>query len=199
MFLLCVLFITIYFILLDELVMGLTQRRFGPVNLGVYGILAAIINGCNLIITQYILPKHHFILSSFNSFSSLASAEWRASSASYTTSVASSLSLGSYASFGSFSGLSLFPLLFLMASFFGSILIYPFFLVDISLSLIVILVNSGLIILFLIFSSFAGLSKYSMLGSIRLISQLISFELIWSSLLIIYLWSRFTLSLTSLV
>jgi len=199
MFLLCVLFITIYFILLDELVMGLTQRRFGPVNLGVYGILAAIINGCNLIITQYILPKHHFILSSFNSFSSLASAEWRASSASYTTSVASSLSLGSYASFGSFSGLSLFPLLFLMASFFGSILIYPFFLVDISLSLIVILVNSGLIILFLIFSSFAGLSKYSMLGSIRLISQLISFELIWSSLLIIYLWSRFTLSLTSLI
>jgi hypothetical protein len=47
--------------------MGLTQRRFGPVNLGVYGFLAAIINGCNLIITQYILPKHHFLLSFFNS------------------------------------------------------------------------------------------------------------------------------------
>jgi len=166
MFLLCVLFITIYFILLDELVMGLTQRRFGPVNLGVYGILAAIINGCNLIITQYVLPKHHFILSSFNSFSSLLSSSDRVSA------------IGSYFSFGSFSGLSLFPLLFLMASFFGSILIYPFFLIDISLSLIVILVNSGLIILFLIFSSFSGLSKYSMLGSIRLISQLISFELI---------------------
>jgi len=149
MFLVCVLFITIYFILLDELVMGLTQRRFGPINLGVYGFLAAIINGCNLIITQYILPKHHFLLSFFNSFS-----------------------------FGSFSGLSLFPLLFLMSRFFASILIYPFFLIDISLSLIVILVNSGLIILFLILSSFSGLSKYSMLGSIRLISQLISFELI---------------------
>jgi len=188
MFLLCVLFITIYFILLDELVMGLTQRRFGPVNLGVYGILAAIINGCNLIITQYVLPKHHFILSSFNSFSSLLSSSDRGS---FQT-------IGSYFSFGSFSGLSLFPLLFLMSSFFGSILIYPFFLIDISLSLIVILVNSGLIILFLIFSSFSGLSKYSMLGSIRLISQLISFELIWSSLLIIYLWSRFTLSLSSL-
>jgi NADH:ubiquinone oxidoreductase subunit H len=148
--------------------MGLTQRRFGPVNLGIYGILAAIINGCNLIITQYILPKHHFILSSFNSFSSCVN----------TASGSLSSLSGSYCSFGSFSGLSLFPLLFLMASFFGSILIYPFFLVDISLSLIVILANSGLIILFLIFSSFAGLSKYSMLGSIRLISQLISFELI---------------------
>jgi NADH:ubiquinone oxidoreductase subunit H len=143
--------------------MGLTQRRFGPVNLGVYGILAAIINGCNLIITQYILPKHHFLLSSFNSFSSLDH---------------SSSLFSSYFSFGSFSGLSLFPLLFLMSSFFGSIIIYPFFLIDISLSLIVILVNSGLIILFLIFSSFSGLSKYSMLGCIRLISQLISFELI---------------------
>jgi len=155
--------------------MGLTQRRFGPVNLGIYGILAAIINGCNLIITQYILPKHHFILSSFNSFSSLLSVSLPASAD--KPSAWSSLFL-SYFSFGSFSGLSLFPLLFLMSSFFGSIIIYPFFLIDISLSLIVILVNSGLIILFLIFSSFSGLSKYSMLGSIRLISQLISFELI---------------------
>lgn len=175
MFLLCVLFITIYFILLDELVMGLIQRRFGPINLGIYGILAAIINGCNLIITQFILPKHHFLLSSFNSFSSLSSSSISSLSAFKPMSSSSFLS---YFSFGSFSGLSLFPLLFLMSSFFGSILIYPFFLIDISFSLIVILVNSGLIILFLIFSSFSGLSKYSMLGSIRLISQLISFELI---------------------
>jgi len=175
MFLLCVLFITIYFILLDELVMGLTQRRFGPVNLGIYGILAAIINGCNLIITQYILPKHHFLLSSFNLVN--RNETERSVNDSWHMSNARSLFL-SYFSFGSFSGLSLFPLLFLMSSFFGSILIYPFFLIDISLSLIVILVNSGLIILFLIFSSFSGLSKYSMLGSIRLISQLISFELI---------------------
>lgn len=167
MFLLCVLFITIYFILLDELVMGLTQRRFGPVNLGFYGFLAAIINGCNLIITQYILPKHHFLLSFFNSIA-----------VSKSESFVGQFLFSSYFSFGSFSGLSLFPLLFLMSSFFGSILIYPFFLIDISLSLIIILVNSGLIILFLIFSSFSGLSKYSMLGSIRLISQLISFELI---------------------
>jgi len=150
--------------------MGLTQRRFGPINLGFYGFLAAIINGCNLIITQYILPKHHFLLSFFNSISDR-----------FRTQVIAGLAsdgFGSYFSFGSFSGLSLFPLLFLMSSFFGSILIYPFFLIDISLSLIVILVNSGLIILFLIFSSFSGLSKYSMLGSIRSISQLISFELI---------------------
>jgi NADH:ubiquinone oxidoreductase subunit H len=162
--------------------MGLTQRRFGPVNLGIYGILASIINGCNLIITQYILPKHHFILSSFNSFSNsvgaLLSGDQRSQSARNGLGVPFRTLFLSYFSFGSFSGLSSFPSLFLMSSFFGSIIIYPFFLIDISLSLIVILVNTGLIILFLIFSSFSGLSKYSMLGSIRLISQLISFELI---------------------
>jgi NADH:ubiquinone oxidoreductase subunit H len=178
LFLLCVLFITIYFILLDELLMGLTQRRFGPVNLGFYGFLAAIINGCNLIITQYILPKHHFLLSFFDSPAHSFTAQYSSRSEPFGNKIFNFDSLRSYFSFGSFSGLSLFPLLFLMSSFFGSILIYPFFLIDISLSLIVILVNSGLIILFLIFSSFSGLSKYSMLGSIRLISQLISFELI---------------------
>ena len=48
---------TIYFILLDELIMGNTQRRKGPFNLGGYGILSSIINGFNLIISQFLIPK----------------------------------------------------------------------------------------------------------------------------------------------
>jgi len=48
---------TIYSILLDELIIGNTQRRKGPFNLGGYGILSSIINGFNLIITQFIIPK----------------------------------------------------------------------------------------------------------------------------------------------
>ena len=43
---------SIYFILLDELIIGSVQRRIGPLNLGWYGILSSIINGCNLITTQ---------------------------------------------------------------------------------------------------------------------------------------------------
>ena len=37
---------SIYFILLDELIIGSVQRRIGPLNLGWYGILSSIINGC---------------------------------------------------------------------------------------------------------------------------------------------------------
>ena len=39
--------------------MGCAQRRIGPYNLGGYGILSSIINGCNLIIAQFIVPKLH--------------------------------------------------------------------------------------------------------------------------------------------
>jgi NADH:ubiquinone oxidoreductase subunit H len=48
---------TIYSILLDELIMGNTQRRKGPFNLGGYGILSSIVNGFNLIITQLLDRK----------------------------------------------------------------------------------------------------------------------------------------------
>ena len=47
----------IFFIFLDELIMGCSQRRIGPINLGWYGILTSIINGCNLIISQFLIPK----------------------------------------------------------------------------------------------------------------------------------------------
>ena len=50
-------FSSIFFIFLDELIMGCTQRRIGPLNLGRYGILASLINGCNPIIPQFLVPK----------------------------------------------------------------------------------------------------------------------------------------------
>ena len=59
-FFISLLLITIYFILLDELIMGCVQRRIGVFNIGFYGILSSIINGCNLLISQYLLPKLHF-------------------------------------------------------------------------------------------------------------------------------------------
>ena len=55
----CVIIGTIYFILLDELTMAYCQKRIGPLNLGIYGILTAIINGCNLMIQQFMIPKHY--------------------------------------------------------------------------------------------------------------------------------------------
>ena len=57
----------LYFILLDELIIGSAQRRIGPFNLGGYGILSSIINGCNLITTQLLIPKLHFYFG-FQSF-----------------------------------------------------------------------------------------------------------------------------------
>ena len=45
---------SIYFILLDELIIGSVQRRIGPLNLGWYGILSSIMNGCDIIKTKVI-------------------------------------------------------------------------------------------------------------------------------------------------
>jgi len=58
---------SIYFILSDELIISSAQRRIGPSNLGWYGILSSIINGCNLITAQLIIPKLHLYFG-FQSF-----------------------------------------------------------------------------------------------------------------------------------
>ena len=50
---------TVYFVLLDELVIGNTQRRKGPLNLGSYGFLSSVVNGFNLMVSQLVLPKVH--------------------------------------------------------------------------------------------------------------------------------------------
>ena len=147
---------SIYFILLDELVMGCGQRRIGPFNLGGYGFYTSIINGCNLIISQFLVPKVHLDI-----------------------------------------GFQSLPILFFIMSMQNYILIYPLFLVDIYFSLIILVWLMGLTIVFIVFSSFSSCGKYTMLGCIRIISQLISFELIWTTIILIYIWSWNELSLSS--
>ena len=128
--------------------MGSAQRRIGPFNVGWYGILSSIINGCNLIITQLIIPKLHFYF-----------------------------------------GFQSFPIFFFLLSIISYNIIYPFYLINLILSLVLIIIISGLSILFIILSAFSGCSKYSMLGCIRIISQLISFELIWTTILLFFITS----------
>ena len=136
--------------------MGCAQRRIGPFNLGGYGFLSSLINGCNLIISQFLVPKLHFHF-----------------------------------------GFQSFPIFFFLFTLQNYILLYPFFLVDIYLSLIILIWLMGLSIVLIIFSAFSSCSKYSMLGSIRIISQLISFELIWTTIILIFIWSWNELSIAS--
>ena len=149
---------TIYFILLDELIMGSAQRRIGPFNVGWYGILSSIINGCNLIITQLIIPKLHFYF-----------------------------------------GFQSFPIFFLIFSIVGFNIIYPFYLINLIISLLLIIIISALSILFIILTAFSGNSKYSMLGCIRIISQLISFELIWTTILLFFIYSFNEISIAGFI
>lgn len=82
-------------------------------------------------------------------------------------------------------GFQLFPIVFMLISLLNYNIIYPFCLFDIYISLIIVLLFNTLSIIFLILSAFSGSSKYSILGSIRLITQLVSFELIFTTLLLI--------------
>lgn len=135
---------TIYFILLDELIISSSQRRTGPYNIGCYGILSSIINGCNLVLCQYVILKVQF----------------------------------NY-------GFQYFPCLFMIATLVNYNIIYPFFYIDVTMSLLLLFLFTSLSVLFIILSAFSGSSKYCMLGCIRLITQLISYELIWTTILLI--------------
>lgn len=127
---------TIALIIIDELTMACCQRRIGPLNIGMYGILSSIINGSNLILTQFLCPKLLFHI-----------------------------------------GFLCFPFIFLFTTFNLMPLLYPSICFDNYSTILVTIVISALSVFFLFLSSFSGCSKYSMLGCIRIISQLIAFEL----------------------
>ena len=145
-----ILLLTIYFIIIDELLMACSQRRNGPFNLGWYGIISSLINGCNLIISQFIIPKINLYF-----------------------------------------GFFLFFFIFILLSFILFCFFIPFYIILFYFFLLFILLFNSFFILFFIILSFSGFSKFSMLGCIRLISQLISYELIWSTIIIIYIWSYY--------
>ena len=75
---------------------------------------------------------------------------------------------------------------------------YPFFLIDIYNSIILTLLLTDISLFFNVLLAFSGCSKYSMLASIRIISQFISFELIFTTILLIFIWSFYNLGLASI-
>jgi NADH:ubiquinone oxidoreductase subunit H len=48
--------------MLDEGMMGCWQKRIGPLNLGWVGLLAALLNGVNLVLANIIVPNLHVSL-----------------------------------------------------------------------------------------------------------------------------------------
>lgn len=85
-------------------------------------------------------------------------------------------------------GLQSFPVLFMITVLTSSIILYPFLIIEISLSLLIFILLSSISIIYLLLTAYSSTSKYSILGSIRLITQLISFELIWTTLLLIIIY-----------
>lgn len=126
--------------------MGCSQRRIGPQLLGWFGILSILINGLNLCIIQFIIPKfqlHYWFL--------------------------------------------LFLLLFLISSFIIIIILFPNLLIDISNDIFLIIALSILSVFIIILCSFFSLCKFSILGSFRINSQYISYNLIFDSLIVIFI------------
>jgi len=75
-------------------------------------------------------------------------------------------------------GFQLFPSLFFIISFINYYIICPLSLIATMNSLFILLIVLSLIIILLCFIPISSISKYSILSSIRLITQQISFELI---------------------
>ncbi len=96
-------------------------------------------------------------------------------------------------------GFQSFPIFCFLFSIINYSIIYPFYLINLMLSLVLIIIISGISILFIILSAFSGYSKYSMLGCIRLVSQLISFELIWTTILSFFIWCFNEISIAGLL
>jgi len=154
-----VLFVIVYVILLDELVMSSAQRRFGPFNIGVFGLLASIVNGLNLLFVQ-----SFFIMSSY--------------------------------SLVMFSGPIVF--LFLLAILFS--LIMPLYLLDVYFSFFVFVLASSVLVFVYFLLSYSSFSKYSIIGSFRIVVQFLAFGLVFDILLAIfsYLYSHAVFSVSSL-
>ena len=85
------------------------------------------------------------------------------------------------------------PILYLICGFLCYYMVYPFYIYDVCLSLLVIIYISGLSLIFILVSAYSGCSKFSILGGFRIISQFISFEfinmwLISSNYSLLFMW-----------
>jgi len=142
-----ILIVIVYLILLDEIVMSSSQRRFGPFNIGIFGLLASIINGLNLLIVQ-----SFFIMSSY--------------------------------SFVMFLG----PLIFLLLLLITFSIIMPLFIIDVFFIYFIIILLSSLLVFVYFLLAYSSFSKYSIIGSFRIVVQYLAFGLIFDVILAIYLW-----------
>jgi NADH:ubiquinone oxidoreductase subunit H len=86
-------------------------------------------------------------------------------------------------------GYQLFPVLFLLFSLRNHSISSPYQLVDIYLTVPLLIILTGLALVFIIFTPISACSKHSVLGSIRIISQLICFELIFTTILLLFILS----------
>jgi len=134
--------------------MSSAQRRFGPFNIGIFGLLASIVNGINLIIIQ-----SFFVMSSY--------------------------------SFIMFLG----PLIFLLLLLLMFSMIVPLFIIDIFYIYFLLFVLSSILIFVYFLLSYASFSKYSIIGSFRIIIQFLSFGLIFDCVLCLFLYIFSFLSL----
>jgi hypothetical protein len=139
--------------------MSSAQRRFGPFNIGVYGLLASIINGINLLFVQ-----SFFIMSSY--------------------------------SVVMYSG----PLVFLFVLLMIFSLVLPLYLLDVLFSYFVFVLASSLLVFVYFLLSYSSFSKYSIIGSFRIITQFLAFGLVFDVILtlFLYLYHHAALSLSSL-
>ena len=73
------------------------------------------------------------------------------------------------------------PIIYLVCSMGVNLMIVPFYMVGVYvLGLMCIIVLVGVGSIWVVFSAISGYSKYSILGGFRIISQLVSFEFIFS-------------------
>ena len=91
----------------------------------------------------------------------------------------------------------IFPIGFLVFSLSIYNILFPFLFIDLYLTFIILLLLSGLSIILLFLLSYTGLSKYSIIGCIRLISQYVAYELILTTLLLLLVFSYNDLNLTN--
>jgi len=143
----CLLILISFFILFERNFMGHLQRRVGPSNVGLFGLLQPLADGLKLFLKETILPininKYLFIYSPIFMF-------------------------------------FLALILWLIVPFF-----YKIYILNLELSLFFIIIISSLNIYSIIFSGWSSNSNYSFLGCLRSVSQMISYEISFSFILII--------------
>ena len=90
-----------------------------------------------------------------------------------------------------------FPIAFIGFSLLIYCCVFPFLCLDLYLSFMVVLLLSGLSVLMLFLLSYTGLSKYSIIGCIRVISQYVAYELALTTLLLCLVYSYNDLNLSN--